>query len=581
MILQALARYYDTLAIRGQAPVPGYQAQKCSYALNIDDSGQLIAVESLMEDVQRGKKTVRISRSIIAPEATVRSAGVRANFLYDNCDYVLGLVSKGNPKRTAECHDAFCALQHQVLDGCPSPAAKAVLAFLDSWTPDAAAEKIAPIIDDLTSGANLVFRHRGQFIHDDPQVQAAWLRHYDNQELGREMVCLISGQRLPVVKGHGKIKGVRDASSMGASIVAFNDYNASCSYGLDNYENSPISAKASFAFTTALNMLLSDNKHQCFLGDSTVVYWSEDASQDAQDLFAMMMDTDAQLKDADGDLNDLMQRLSRGETIGDIKPDVPFYVLALSPNAGRVSVRFFLRDSLGDIARHLMEHYERITIKHAEYERDNLSPWLLLRATVNLRGRDKNASPPLAGAFLRAILTGGRYPEELLGAVMARVRATQDDPDNRIYRVTYERAALIKAFLLRNTDKNREVLTVALNTESSCKPYVLGRMFSALEQIQLAANPSTNATIKDRFFASACATPGMVFPQLLRLSSAHMNKLEKGQAVYFGKMTGEIMDKLNVSDDPFPAQLTLEAQGLFFLGYYQQNQARFIKKEDE
>ncbi len=580
MILQALNRYYDALAAKGKAPAEGFAPQKCAFALLLDDDGRLVAAESLMTEEERGKKKVMAPRELIVPEPCVRSSGVAAQFLCDHCGYVLGMDGKGDAKRAADCRAAFRALHHRLLDGCDSPAAKAVLAFLDRGDAPEYEEILAPVRDELLKGGNLVFRYRGQFVHDDPQIRAAWTEKRERGEDGRVMTCLVTGGNAPAVGGHAKIKGVRNASTMGASLIAYNDYDSAESYGLSAYENSPVSAKASFAFTTALNALLADSRHLCLLGDATVVYWSEDADEQAQEMFGLLMEPPDH-SEADERLHGVMELIRKGKMLADTRVDAPFYVLALSPNAGRVSVRFFLRDTFGGMAKHLQAHYDRLQIAHAPGETAYLSPRRLMRETANLHERDSDASPPLAGAFLRAVLTDGRYPEELLAAVMARVRVTRDDPDRHIYRVTYGRAALIKAFLLKNTNADREVLDVALNREATNKPYLLGRMFSVLEQIQQAANPGVNTTVKDRYFASACATPGVVFPQLLRLSGAHMGKLNVGAGVYFGKMLGEIMDKLDVTNAPFPPQLSLEDQGLFFLGYYQQNQARYEKKEDQ
>ena len=42
-----------------------------------------------------------------------------------------------------------------------------------------------------------------------------------------------------------------------------------------------------------------------------------------------------------------------------------------------------------------------------------------------------------------------------------------------------------------------------------------------------------------------------------------------------------MLDKLDVGNDPFPARLTLDGQGIFILGYYHQNKANFEKKDKE
>ena len=47
---------------------------------------------------------------------------------------------------------------------------------------------------------------------------------------------------------------------------------------------------------------------------------------------------------------------------------------------------------------------------------------------------------------------------------------------------------------------------MGLNEQCKDAAYVLGREFAVLEAIQEDANPGINATIRDRYFNSACAT---------------------------------------------------------------------------
>lgn len=124
---------------------------------------------------------------------------------------------------------------------------------------------------------------------------------------------------------------------------------------------------------------------------------------------------------------------------------------------------------------------------------------------------------------------------------------------------------------------------MALNENCNDISYVLGRMFSMLENIQQSANPTINTTIKERYFNSACATPASVFPILLKLANTHLAKLDERKAVYFKKRMGALMDKIIMPEEgiPFPARLTLEEQGAFILGYYQETQARYKGKEEE
>jgi CRISPR-associated protein Csd1 len=118
---------------------------------------------------------------------------------------------------------------------------------------------------------------------------------------------------------------------------------------------------------------------------------------------------------------------------------------------------------------------------------------------------------------------------------------------------------------------------MSLNEQCTDAAYVLGRLFAVLEKVQQEAIGDINASIKDRYFTSACATPGSVFPILLRLSQHHIAKAEYGYAS--DHRIQDILDLLDVKDNPIPARLTLDEQGVFILGYYHQRAAFYKSKE--
>ena len=127
---------------------------------------------------------------------------------------------------------------------------------------------------------------------------------------------------------------------------------------------------------------------------------------------------------------------------------------------------------------------------------------------------------------------------------------------------------------------------MSLDKENMNIGYRLGRLFAALEKIQMEANPGINATIRDKFYASASTSPVTVFGNLMRLKNHHLSKFEStGRRINLEKLLGEIIyqaaDKTGIQS--FPAHLTLDEQGMFAIGYYQQMQDLFTKtnKTDE
>lgn len=587
MILQALTAYYEQLVRQGKLSAPGWDDSfKVSYELRLNDAGQLISVLDLRTETKMGKKTVLAPRAMRVPAHVKRASGIAANFLCDNSTYLLGADEKGKPERSADCFKACAKLHHTILDGVDSPAARALLAYFDSWDPAQAATHplLAEQWKEITGNANLIFGyeaadHSHSFVNDDPAIQNAWQAHYNDRSADSDMgQCLITGKYAPIERTHPNISGVPGAQSSGAALVSFNA-DAFCSYGHEQGDNAPVSKYAAFAYTTALNRLLADRNHCKHVGDTTILCWAENAEPVYQDAMSMFLfGADGAVGIQESDVQAALKRLSAGQTVPflekELSPDQHFYLLGLAPNAARLSVRFFLRDTFGSFAQNLQKHAEEMEIDCSEKEKFRTLPiWAVVNETTRtVPGQPAKPSPQLAGDLLRAVLTGGRYPATLLNGVTLRIRAEQN--------VTRGRAAVIKAYYLRNypTELNKEVYTVSLN-ETTNVPYLLGRLFSVLEAVQKAANPGINTTIKDRYFNAACATPGMAFPTLLRLSQKHLRKLNDGLATYYDNQITELMAQLPESG--FPARLSLPDQGKFAIGYYHQTQKRFAKKNEE
>ena len=580
MILQALVRHYEDLTAQNLIAPPGWTQVKVSYAMELDEQGSLLRVASIQDSVVRGSKTVLAPRLVELPAPVKRTVGIAANFLCDNASYILGFDGKGNAERARECFAACKALHERLLCDVDTPAANALLAFFRCWSPEQAAEH--PALQDeiggIMAGANLIFRFHGSFIHEDPAIRRAWQTHYDGDGGDTTMVCLVTGRETAVEAVHPAIKGVQGAQSSGAALVSFNAPSF-CSYGKEQSLNAPTGKYAAFAYTSALNHLLADREHLQRIGDTTVVCWAEGGEAAYQDVFASFM-LGSQSSYTEKEMRDMVGNLLRGQPVTLDKtlldPAKPFYVLGLAPNAARLSVRFFLRNSFGSLLENIQRHHQRLEIVKPAFDSfDTIPLWKLLGETVNQNARDKSASPNMAGAVLRAILLDEPYPATLLHGALLRIRAEQE--------VTRGRAAILKAYYLKRLERShsdipKEVLTVSLNTDCTDIAYTLGRLFSTLEAIQTAANPGINTTIKDRYFNGASATPAHIFPILLNLSQKHLRKLESGRRIYFEKQVAELV---SILPEGFPARLSLPQQGAFQIGYYHQTQKRYEKKEEK
>jgi CRISPR-associated protein Csd1 len=399
-----------------------------------------------------------------------------------------------------------------------------------------------------------------------------------NQETkGSRGTCMVTGEETTIQRLHPAIKGVRGAQTMGANIVSFN-LRAFESYGKEQKqgENAPVGKYAAFAYTTALNHLLGkDSRQKMPVGDATAVFWSRSVSHLEDSLPALLGEPPKDDPDANTrEVEALFRSIEQGSpNIAD--NENTFFVLGLSPNASRISIRFWLTGTVREFSTRIAEHFQSIEICRSPRDPRYLSLFRLLVATAQ-QGKADNIPPNLAGDTLRAILSGLPYPETLLAAVLRRIRAEHE--------VNYPRAALVKACLNRASrspgSAEEEELKVSLDISNTNIGYRLGRLFAALEKIQEEANPGLNATIRDRFYGAASSTPITVFATLMKLSKHHLAKIEnRGRAVNLEKLLQEINDGLD-GDAGFPAHLSLADQGRFAIGYYHQKQSFYTKKSE-
>jgi CRISPR-associated protein Csd1 len=589
MILQSLVNYYEILANDEDSNIPqlGYSKANVSYAVNLSLDGELLNVIPLKIGVQRGKKIVEVPQSMEVPEQVKKSVGIKSNFLCENSSYIFGVDNKGNPERAKECFEAFKQLHTNVLKNVDNATAKAVTNFVSNWDIDMAMEHPALIeyLDEVLSVANFVFKvDGGEFIHHNQEIRQAWEKHTGSSENTNVMQCLVTGKEGSIARLHPSIKGVKGAQSVGGSMVSFNE-RAYESYGRDKEQglNAPVSEYATFAYTTALNYLLADISHKIYLGDATIVFWAESPKKIYQDFMSLYINggttnnDESIIKDevAASEVKSIFEKIAQGKPIDELS-DVfdartNFHILAISPNAARLAIRFFISNSFGELVKKIAMHYQDLRIeKQYPTDPDTFSVWRLLSETVSPKSKDKAATPLMTGATLKAIITGSPYPASLYNSIMLRIKAEKD--------INYYKVSIIKGYLIRkykNINKFKEVLTMALNEDSDNRAYIFGRLFAILERAQLDANPKLNSTIKDKYFTSACATPASVFPILLRLAQHHISKAEYGYVS--DNKIANILEKLEIDNNPFPSNLLLDEQGVFILGYYHQRNAKYQK----
>jgi len=563
MILQALKEYYDR---KPELPKYGFEEKEIQYVLVLKSDGTPNSLYSTYEGT--GKK--RRAKRFRIPQGVKRASNITANLLWDNPEYVTGVVLKGKPQRVAEQHAAFIS-KVDSLGNLEDEGLKAVKVFLARKNKIQLLEAFGETWQQLCKeGLNMTFQLAGDLhvITERPAIISAII---SSQAKSKDMsMCLATGEFGELERLHAAIKGVWGAQSSGANIVSFN-LDAFRSFGKVQGDNAPVSKPAAFAYTTALNNLLGkDSKQRMQVGDASTVFWAAKANNFESQMPSFFGEPP---KD-DPDRNtravaSLFKSVQSGAYVTD-EDKTRFYVLGLAPNASRISIRFWIVSSVAEMAGCIRKHFEDTRINHSSKDRDSLSLFRLLVSTA-VQGKKENVPPNLAGDTMRAILEGLPYPQTLLQAAIRRIKAEHE--------VTYPRAALIKACLNRsirfNNPNKVEVLNMSLDISNMNVGYRLGRLFTVLEKIQQEANPGINATIRDKFYGAASGTPATVFGSLMRLKNYHLAKLEnQGRRVNLEKLLGEILDGIQ----DFPTHLSLPDQGRFSIGYYHQMQDFYTKK---
>lgn len=577
-ILTALTTLYDRMADAGEAPMRGFSIEKISGEVILDPDGNVIRINSTR--VMDGSRTT--GRALSVPAAVNRSSNIKSNFLWDKTAYALGVIGTerntgevvaGQGKRTQREHRAFVALHKNRLKNATDDGLVAFRRFLDLWRPDHFAQRGFPLA--ILNG-NVVFRLDGdtgddgvwRYVHDRPAAREL----YKTETPEERKFCLVTGQSAPVARLHPPVKGVGGAHSSGAALVSFNE-SAYESHGMSQGDNAPVSESAAFAYGTALNVLLAkDSGRSLRIGDSTVVFWAETANRaDAlpiEDMIWQALDPPEDTDDALNTLRTALQSVAcgRGVKAPEFDPSTRIYILGLSPNAARLSVRFWYPGHFRNFAQNVTRFWDDLSLEPPPWKGPPVA-WSLLYELAPQRDA-KKFPPLLGGELMRSVLTGSRYPRPLLSSVIARIRADGE--------ITGRRVAICKAFISRNTSKDK--LPMSLDRENLNPAYRLGRMFAVLERIQQSAFSGLNATIRDRYFASASATPARVFPVLVRNAMHHLALLRKGDSVglanWLDREMGTIWTGIGAE---LPRSLNLEDQGRFVAGYYHQ---RWAKSQD-
>ncbi|MDD7317083.1 MAG: type I-C CRISPR-associated protein Cas8c/Csd1 [Prevotellaceae bacterium] len=606
MILQALYNYYEAMRKAHRIAPFGQEVKPIGWVIVIREDGSFVRLKDLKDPSDKKSKgqdylvTAGLKRSGKCPPAQP---------FWDNRKYILGYEESA--EGVSSCTDRledFKRVMAEIAELYPDNASfKAVCRFYEHYR---GAETPLPEeahTERILASDWMTFQLQGDTellaTQEDAHDYAA--QAYNTEEnLGR---CLITGEEKPLAAFHARI--VAPGSQAGATIASFND-PAYLSYGKKQGENAPISKYASFAHTTALNDLLRNEQTRYTLGDISYVFWNSNLDDPSINetfrtvIFEGVKDDDAQEQSDTDDEQPKRKGKSKKKapnpTQGTYKvleqfkairgnrgqgqhweDERQFYVLGLTAG-GRITIKYWQQGTVSEIFDRVYQHLVDMNIVSWDGFVDEENPPLR-----SLYGIVKSVSSPsksstfamnLVQSIVESILNGTLYPMTLQQACINRI--TQERT------VTELRAAILKGCINRKARiyNNITTLDMALDKQNDNIAYLAGRLFAVLEQIQQASlGKGVNATIRDRFYASASTRPNMVMGRLIALSNHHLSKLRKekpGLAVTFEKLLGEIFSLIPAEDPTFPATFSLDEQSLFAVGYYHQKVDSYKKKED-
>lgn len=593
MILQALYEYYN----RSDKVAPaGKELKEIAFLVVIRQDGSFVRFEDTRNEDGNGSKYL-VSKSWGRTGTTPQPF-----HFWDNFSYVLG-YSKANIEiekeeiddekrkklekeisKNSKSHNGFVEYVKQMREQHPDDGdIQAVSSFYHRY--DDQLEHLLKNSDNwenikrnLTKNLSFLIEGETEIIAAKERIIAYKSLVKDQEEKGKS-VCLVTGEGCTPVATFSKIKLGKYSDT---KLVSFQKSSGYDSYGKEQGSNAPISEDAEFKCSTALKKMLeygSNNKFE--IGNRTFVFWASSQSEEAKEVEASVFDMFNFSKDDDPDkgiikVKKAFETIYSGKT--NFNNDGWFYIMGIYPaNKARIAVSYWSELPLKVFVGFILAHFKDMEIVCGFDNQNYLSLYSILKAVTFERkifGEDSNLQPNLAESVVKSILHGLPYPFSLFSACIRRIRAEsgkEKDP------VDTTRAAIIKAYLNRQQNDNQQKIEVMLDKENTNQGYLCGRLFAVLDKIQDEAN--NQHSIRERYMNSASATPAAVFATILNLSYHHSEKLNEKRKVWFEKIKQEIVDK--ISPDGFPAHLDLQDQGRFFVGYYQQTQWFYTKKDEQ
>ena len=461
---------------------------------------------------------------------------------------------------------------------------------LDAMHRELEREKIKP-------GDRITFRVDGACILEIPGLVAWWQeyrRRFASPRGGAKSPCLITGQLTVPLETAPPINGlsVVGGHPRGDALICF-DKDAFCSYGLSQAANAPVSEEAYAGVKAALDELL---KKAPIVAGMKFVHWYDrplPSSEDDLDGVMAGLELDAEEEEEENAPPEEPVNVSAVRAQADAlpksvysgQPQAPlpdrYFILLLSGVSGRVMIRRYEQGAYEDLQRKLALWYGDLSLCRMDGVSAMRSYKLSARLYRLMKRQDndkepyKRAAKELAGivpAVFSAILAGGPLPDAVAARSLAYIRSQmlQNDEERTSPPIPDGICCQwLKAWLMRRNRLKRqeEKLMLYYNPHHPDSAYQIGALVAVYAAIQRAAMPDVNASMVQRYYASASQMPALVLGRLAAMSNHHQEKLEyRWQEDMFQELLGAASVAMG---DSIPAVLNLEEQAYFALGYRQ------------
>ena len=597
MILKALYDYYQAMAELKKDEVAqfGMDWVTISFVIIINEDGTFKDIESTKLEG-------------LLPTDKTRTAAVVPYILWDKASYVLGLSDKEGGRVKQE-FDSFRKEIQKIHEETPENIGFRAIHLFYEKEQYLVAQKNEAL--QKAKGGWIAFRlsttsDPHQLIGSDEDARQYRISDESNRA-SVDACCMITGKRESIAKTHKGIKISRD----NPPLISFQINAGYDSYGKEQGANAPISERASDAIAKGLNILLEWGRNTNYkIGDTTFVFWSTLQKDDLLSAYKEATFTglpsdsdfdDEEEDEASSSSNESKEKLDpernvrvlkralevvRGYQSSHIDKEHPdrFYILGLTPNKSRLSVKLWMEGTVREIVGNTLQHLEDMNIVRfnglLDEEAPPLRPIYKIMQAIYTATDSTKWPRQVVQELLESIIKGLPYPPALQMACLERIHHDHTSK----YPVTELRAALLKAYINRKHKKNPQIthLTMALDKSNSNPAYLAGRLFALLERIQEKAIPGVKANITDRYFRTASATPGIIFGRLLQLSAFHLSKIKKehgGLGYYFDRQIQEVLELLPGGQATFDKFFTPDQQSIFAVGYYHQKAYRDQKAE--